>query len=1005
MITFRAARVGRCGRLGLVAAILLLVESSLPTCAAPTSLSLRTWQIDDGSNNLISGIAQTPDGYLWISTSAGLNKFDGTHFEHHALGDRLGVADSNIRLLLTSRSGGLWLAMDGSVLLLNRNKPPWVTHKNIPPFRADSMVEDNDGSLWVGYHAGPICRVMDGKVSTLEADADVLNRATRSLAVDDSGELWLAAGENIGVIRQGRFSLVAQASTTANIARASGGGVWVCSGLTLDKCTDAGGLKVVASLPLKTPAGGPMRPFEDSHGTLWIGTSNAGLFRFDGSDFENVPTPQARITCFEEDKEGNLWVGSDYGLDRVSPRAIELEGAEAGIPLGAVNSVCQAADGSIWAAMANGSLMLRTDGQWEPAPFEFQGEANSLAAGDDGSIWIGTRNRALYRWRGGQLASWDAAKGLAGTSIKAMFMAKNQDLWIGYIEPDGLQCLRNGRLIDIKIPTTDRPVAAIVEDHTNNIWIGFVGRAELLRISNDQVNDETDLIGNRPINSMYVAPDNSLWLGFRSRGLGRLKDGKFSVITSQQGLFEDHIAQIIPDDHGWLWLSSDHGIFKIRLQELNDAADGKIAHVQSVRFGGDEGLPPLQAKTGVFPSAMRSRDGRLWMSMATGLAVIHPERVREQPLPPQVDVQRVLIDDKLVAVSGDYFGENPAGVGELTDAALKLPPDYHRLEFDFAAPAFTEPENERFRYRLDGLDVDWSEPTDQRKVIYLRLPAGNYHFQVAACNADEIWNDHPTELAIGVAPFIWQAWWFRILAVAAFSAVLLGLARYVSFRRLRRQLRVLEQRSVLDRERARIARDIHDDLGHGLTQIVLLSDLAVHDHALAQGIEGRLQQIVSTARQGIRSLDETVWAINPRNDTLADLIDYIGHFVMQSLRAADIKCRLELPDNPPDRMIPSEIRHSLFLVVKEAVNNVIRHAHASKVTLTITIADEVLSMIIVDDGCGFFFKESEPGQDGLINMSQRVRDIGGEFHLESIPGAGTRISLNHVLQPSNGIPA
>src|SRR6185369_3389393 len=159
-----------------------------------------------------------------------------------------------------------------------------------------------------------------------------------------------------------------------------------------------------------------------------------------------------------------------------------------------------------------------------------------------------------------------------------------------------------------------------------------------------------------------------------------------------------------------------------------------------------------------------------------------------------------------------------------------------------------------------------------------------------------------------------------------------------------------EARSALDRERARIARDIHDDLGHGLTQIVLLSDLDAHERPPAEELEGQLRQIAATAKQGVKSLDETVWAINPRNDTVPDLIDYIGNFVMSSLRSAGTKCELDLPEHPPALQVPSEARHALFLVVKEAVNNILRHANATHVKLSIAVLNDALSIIIADNG-------------------------------------------------------
>jgi hypothetical protein len=592
---------------------------------------------------------------------------------------------------------------------------------------------------------------------------------------------------------------------------------------------------------------------------------------------------------------------------------------------------------------------------------------------------------------------------LVGHYLTAMLPAPGGDLWIAAMVPDSVMRLHDGHLIDYKLPRGVHRVGVIAQDHDGNVWMGWVASGSetggLLKIVGDQVIDERPFAGtDRPVQTLFVTEDNTLLIGYRTGQLGWFKNGRFGSITTKQGLYDDNIAQIVADDRGWLWFGSSRGIFKLRQSELKDFIDGKIDRVQPVIYGPDEGLPPLQATRGM-SSATRTQDGRIWMAMATGLAIVHPDRVREQLAPPHVQIQRALVDDQIAASSGNYFGKSTAGVGDLTDFVLRLPPSYHRLEFDFTALTFSAPENARFRYRLVGFDENWNETSEPREAIYPRLPNGNYVFRVVGCSADGIWSQQEAQMAVAVSPFVWQTWWFQTGSLAIFGFVVLVLVRYLAFRRLRRRLEIAEHRGTLDRERARIARDIHDDLGHGLTQIVLLSELTLLDHFSQDEREDQLDQIVTTAKQGLRSLDETVWAINPRNDTIPDLVDYIGHFVMKSLATANIKCRLDLPDYPPNLVVPAEVRHSLFLVVKEAVHNIISHANATTVNMTIKITGDALEIAIEDDGQGFAFGEISHGQDGLLNMRQRMADIGGTFEIQSERGGGTRISLRHVLRP------
>jgi signal transduction histidine kinase len=255
-------------------------------------------------------------------------------------------------------------------------------------------------------------------------------------------------------------------------------------------------------------------------------------------------------------------------------------------------------------------------------------------------------------------------------------------------------------------------------------------------------------------------------------------------------------------------------------------------------------------------------------------------------------------------------------------------------------------------------------------------------------------------LRLAVTPFFWQRLWFRISALALFTLAVVATVRIISFRRLHRRLAILEQQEALHRERARIAKDIHDDVGANLTQIALLGELAQQDRSEPDKAAERMGKISGTARIAIKSLDEIVWAVNPRNDTLAHLIDYAGQFAVDFLRAAGIRCRLDLPEQPPLRELSTDLRHNLFLVIKEALNNVAKHARASEVWLRASVTPESLEVVIEDNGCGFNKVADDSLSDGLRNMRQRMEDIGGECRIESTPGSGTKV-LVHLPWASN----
>jgi signal transduction histidine kinase len=273
------------------------------------------------------------------------------------------------------------------------------------------------------------------------------------------------------------------------------------------------------------------------------------------------------------------------------------------------------------------------------------------------------------------------------------------------------------------------------------------------------------------------------------------------------------------------------------------------------------------------------------------------------------------------------------------------------------------------------------------------LPAGKYEFRVKACNSEGVWNDLGASLSFRVMPFFWNTWWFRTVAVAAFTLTVIAFVRYVSFRRLRLQLQHLEAQAALHKERARIAKDIHDDLGASLTQISLLGELAHQDRVKPEKVVDHITKISTTARRAVKSLDEIVWAVNPRNDTLAHFIDYAGQFALDYLRLAGVRCRLNLPEHVPTRELSTDVRHNLFLVVKEAINNTVKYAHATELRLQIAVTDEKLELTIEDNGVGFVEPADAPGADGLRNMHQRMTDIGGQCWIQGRPGAGAKIML------------
>ena len=988
---------------GALAGLILCLAPVLAGGATNSLWFAHPWQSDDGlPNNTVSGVAQTPDGYLWLGTPSSLVRFDGVRFEDFSPTNFIAPPNRGTIAMLRGGNGSLLLAMDrGGVVRLRPGASQAFT-TGLPSSIPNGLAEDGEGTLWVAYRGGAVYRLKDGEANpcgsqtSLPGGSDIC-----ALCSDSQGRIWFAKAGQCGVVRDGAFvTLHSYAPQPARLAASRAGGVWLCAGSRLFQIDAEGTFRDCGEFKAERANTAASALLEDHEGAVWIGTSFDGLFRHDDSGFESIETTHQEILSLAEDREANLWVGTaGGGLNRVRRRAVALEGVGAGLPFAAVQSICQDASGVIWAATQDGAIACRTHEGWAAMPEteHWPDDATCIAADAKGALWIGTRQHGLLCRREGKFVSWGDPAQLGSRTLHTLLASRAGELWLGVDSPRAIQRLRDGRLTDFPVPPDSRVIRAMAEDGAGNIWAG-TAKGVLLRVTGDKLEQVSLRPEKEPasIRTLYGTPDGALWIGYAGWGLGRLKDGHYAEFHSEHGLFDDYISHIVADGHGWLWLGANRGLFKVRLQDLEEAAHSRDPRIRSIHYGRGEGLPSLQAVFGSSPDVLRSADGRLWMPMRTALVVVDPRRLGRNAPAPEVLLERVAVDDRTAAWYGGVLpppGRPSAPVLDLavTNAELHLPPGHRRLEFQFSAPTFATPENVQFRYQLEGYDDGWVEAGTQRLARYPRLSPGPYVFRVIASSTEGVWPPTGARLSVVVAPFSWQTWWFRSAALAGFTLIIVAIVRYIFFRRLHRRLLLLEAQAALHKERARIAKDIHDDLGANLTQIALLGELARQDQAEPGKAAARMETISGTARQAIKALDEIVWAVNPRNDTLAHLIDYAGQFALDYLRLAGIRCRLDLPEQTPARELSTDVRHNLFLVIKESLHNIVKHARATEVWLRATVTDQALEIRIEDNGQGFDKAPEDALSDGLRNMRQRLVDVGGDCRVESRPGAGTKV--------------
>lgn len=973
------------------------LPAALLAAEADTAWSVNVWKTQEGlAGNNVTGLAEGTGGFMWIVAGNKVARFDGAQMEEFSPVGFSAEQAAKIRTVQRLRNGDLvFLTVDGAVGVAHDGKIT-VYSASLPPARAESLAEDGDGGLLIVFHTGAVGRLKGGAFSQFtESDGLPAAHVPCVLTVDGKGNLWFAKAGAVGIFRAGRFeTLLRLEETNISLAAASGGGVWICSHLDLIKYEPGGVMQKIGRVPVTNVQAIPTVLLEDHTGAVWIGTSISGLFRYGSGEFENVPISHRQVVSLAEDHEGGIWVGtSGGGVNQVLRRAIRIEGDETGLPYRAVQAISEDPQGTLWAVAQDGSPVKRVGETWQnifSSSENFEGEATDIAADATGAVWIATKNHRLYRWHEGRLESWGASEGLLSRYIRTVIVSSSGDLWIGGGRPASLQRVHAGRLENFPVPVQCESIWAIAEAANGDIWAGGAGSG-LLRITPaGTITDESARTGSpsNPIRALHVTPDDTLWIGYTQGGVGRLKGDSFKRITTSEGLTDDNLRMIISDGRGWVWFTAVSALFKVRQEELEAVATGAASRVQPVQYGADSGLHVVLGGTS---RALLGRDGRLWLPLATSLAIIRPDRQILHTEPPPVLITRITVDDQVLA---SYGGSLPAPQGaDIRNASLKLEPAHRRVDFDFTALSLSAPMNVRFRYQLENFDDRWIEAGTRRSASYSRLQAGDYRFHVTASNGDGVWNDTGAAIAFTVTPFPWATWWFRAVLLLAFTGIVFGVARFVAGRRLQVKLRALEQQAVVERERARIARDIHDDLGSRLTKITLLGGLGMREKQEPEMVGKRLAEISETARQLIKSLDETVWAVNPRNDNLPQLVSYLGQFTAKFLGTAEISCDLDLPDDPPPRPVSAEIRHSLFLIVKEALTNVVKHAHARAVRFAVTLEGGKLIVVIADNGLGGACTPDDPDADGLRNMRQRMRMLGGQFELESPPGAGTRLTL------------
>jgi len=1020
------------------------------------------WTSDNGlPDSSVTAIAQTPDGYLWVGTYNGLARFDGVRFVDFDPFNTPELKNARVDGLSVDAQGILWInthdgsmtswchgvftqewqggqvsavfsrpnqiffaLLRGQLVCRTGNSGAKVEWQSIPlagRTAGGSFRQDDVGVIWYATRDGALERVIGTNSEPVSSTNYLNGERVNCLTSDGVGRIWVGTEKRLLLWRGDHFEDQTPTNgeavvNTSFIACTASNGCWVLADGKVRKCV---GRQWVAEADWWQDLGQVNRAFlgayEDRDGGVWFRNYGRGLFhaRPDGTT-QRISAADGlsgdRVSCWFQDHEGNLWVGVDHGgLVRLRQKQFHVIGAAEGLSIPAVSTVCEDSDSNIWIGTFGGGLYRWYRGsltRFDLSEGTYKGNFFSAYPDTQGRLWLSAGREDLFRFENESFSQPVRESLVHGT--KVILVDHQGRSWFG--RQNGLVCVSNGVIVanfGARNEFGRQDIRALAEDRTGDIWIG-TGGGVLYKFAGGKItpNPMSGSLTNQSIWSLLPEADGTLWVGTFRGGLLRFKDGKFTRYTMQDGLPSDIVCQILNDGLGNLWIGSHQGIFRVPKSSFEDFDAGKIESLPCIAYGLYDGLPTLECSGNYQPSCWRGHDGGLWFATVKGLVSVQPAEVPVNRLPPPVVIEGIFVDGKPFG-----NGNHPADRAKNPSAdisrneLLRILPGRHQFDFHYTALSFAAPDKVRFRYRLEGLDEGWVEADGKRSAHYGPLRPGDYCFQVIACNNDGVWNDAGATISFRVLPHFWETLWFDCLVSVFLAGIALGTGRFAMMRKLRRKLEQLKQQQAIEHERERIAKDIHDDLGAGLTQIMLQSSLA--RRGSQEQSEAHLDQISGTARELVGAMDEIVWAIDPENDTLDGLVTYIGKFVEEYVTQAGLRCRLDLPPELPHLVLSAEARHNLYLAIKEALNNAVKHAQASEISFALKLQTSSFTLLVKDDGRGFIpgATGTSPADSlrissghGLRHLASRLEKIGGTSTIRSVPGQGTEVELTIMIQ-------
>jgi len=955
-----------------------------------------SWTTDNGlPQNGVRAITQTPDGYLWLTTLDGLVRFDGIKFTVFNKGNSKGILSNRFWTVGAFEDGSVWAATEGGDLTIYRNGEfTSYPADQVPGVQIIGFGIDENGEILINVDPN-FYYLRDGEFVLAKPTEN--DGTAKNIHYGQTGTRWEVYQTETKQINDSqttsyRLDIKFALPYLNNVYEDTKGGLWIADqsklfylydGEIIEHTQKAGFLDNVLGHSF----------WEEADGSVWFVTGDfnrpgIGLVRFEDGNFSKFGAEYGlsndRIFQRFRDREGTTWLTTDRGLNRLRHQVVTPLSTKDGLIHNEVYPMLKARDGSIYVG-TNGGLSRYKDGKFTNTVLSAGkgygvSSLQSLAEDVDGRLWIGVIG-GLFTLKDGKLDNKSKIF-TASDTIYAIYAHKDGSIWFA-TEHQGVFQYRNDQVI-AHYTTAEglagNDVKVIHEARDGTLWFGTFGG-----ISHFADGKFTNYTTNEGLASNFVRSikedaDGTLWIGTYDGGLSRFKDGKFFTFNTENGLFNNGVFATEEDGNGNFWISSNKGIFRVNKQQLNDFADGKTTRYDSVGYGKQDGMLNTECNGGRQPSAISDDDGHIWFPTLEGVAIVNPDSLKINPLPPPVQIESVEIDRK----NADFKD------------AIRIEPNQTYLDISYTAPSFIKSDQIRFKHRLEGVDKDWVDAGTRRTVNYSFLPPGEYTFTVIAANSDGVWNEVGRSIAVKVAAPFYRTNWFFLLAIGLAIGVGLFIYRYrvgeLNRRNLAQETFARQLIESQEAERKRIAQEIHDGLGQSLLIIKNRASMG-RTAELREKVDEQFDEIGESVTDALAEVRVIARNLRPLHLERLGMTATLEEMVEQLDEASDIEINYDIENI--DGMLSPADEMNLYRIVQECLNNVIKHSQADKAGVTVALDGQNIVVTVRDNGRGFDREASQTSHGlGLNGMAERARILGGSYAIETEIGSGTTVSVH-----------